>query len=97
MAPLPPPLTGEPLLGDDGKQVKLDVTDLGDISPNRDERKWAAQAYFFLRLLSPDVEVRLSGAKKSVDPQYNINDVELLGEIAQKDSDNNIEICIRLN
>ena len=95
LAPLTHPLTGEPLLGDDGKQVKPDVSNLGDISPNREERKWAAQANFFLRLLSPDAEVRLSGAKKCGDPPYNIDAVELLGEIAQKDSDNNIRYTAR--
>ena len=63
LAPLTHPLTGEPVLGDDGKQAKPDVLDLGDISPSRDERKVAAQAKFFLRLFSPDAEVRLSGAK----------------------------------
>ena len=95
LAPLTHPLTGEPVLGDDGKQAKPDVSDLGDISPNRDERKLAAQARFFLRLLSPDAEVRLSGAKKCGDPPYNIDAVELLGEIAQKDSDNNIRYTAR--
>ena len=95
LAPLTHPLTGEPVLGDDGKQAKPDVLDLGDISPNRDERKWAAQGKFFLRLLSPDAEVRLSGAKKCGDPPYNIDAVELLGEIAQKDSDNNIRYTAR--
>ena len=95
LAPLTHPLTGEPVLGDDGKQAKPDVSDLGDISPNRDERKVAAQARFFLRLLSPDAEVRLSGAKKCGDPPYNIDAVELLGEIAQKDSDNNIRYTAR--
>ena len=95
LAPLTHPLTGEPVLGDDGKQAKPDVSDLGDISPNRDERKWAAQGKFFLRLLSPDAEVRLSGAKKCGDPPYNIDAVELLGEIAQKDSDNNIRYTAR--
>ena len=95
LAPLTHPLTGEPVLGDDGKQAKPDVSDLGDISPNRDERKWAAQGKFFLRLLSPDAEVRLSGAKKCGDPPYNIDAVELLGEIAQKDSDNKIRYTAR--
>ena len=95
LAPLTYPLTGEPVLGDDGKQAKPDVLDLGDISPSRDERKVAAQARFFLRLFSPDAEVRLSGAKKCGDPPYNIDAVELLGEIAQKDSDNNIRYTAR--
>ena len=95
LAPLTHPLTGEPVLGDDGKQAKPDVLDLGDISPNRDERKVAAQAKFFLRLFSPDPEVRLSGAKKCGDPPYNIDAVELLGEIAQKDSDNKIRYTAR--
>ena len=95
LAPLTHPLTGEPVLGDDGKQAKPDVLDLGDISPNRDERKVAAQAKFFLRLFSPDAEVRLSGAKKCGDPPYNIDAVELLGEIAQKDSDNKIRYTAR--
>ena len=95
LAPLTHPLTGEPVLGDDGKQAKPDVLDLGDISPRRDERKVAAQARFFLRLFSPDPEVRLSGAKKCGDPPYNIDAVELLGEIAQKDSDNKIRYTAR--
>ena len=95
LAPLTYPLTGEPVLGDDGKQAKPDVLDLGDISPNRDERKVAAQARFFLRLFSPNAEVRLSGAKKCGDPPYNIDAVELLGEIAQKDSDNKIRYTAR--
>ena len=95
LAPLTHPLTGEPVLGDDGKQAKPDVLDLGDISPSRDERKVAAQARFFLRLFSPDAEVRLSGAKKCGDPPYNIDAVELLGEIAQKDSDNKIRYTAR--
>jgi len=95
LAPLTHPLTGEPVLGDDGKQAKPDVLDLGDISPNRDERKVAAQARFFLRLFSSDAEVRLSGAKKCGDPPYNIDAVELLGEIAQKDSDNKIRYTAR--
>ena len=95
LAPLTHPLTGEPVLGDDGKQAKPDVLDLGDISPNRDERKVAAQARFFLRLFSPNAEVRLSGAKKCGDPPYNIDAVELLGEIAQKDSDNKIRYTAR--
>jgi urea transport system permease protein len=95
LAPLTHPLTGEPVLGDDGKQAKPDVLDLGDISPSRDERKVAAQARFFLRLFSPDPEVRLSGAKKCGDPPYNIDAVELLGEIAQKDSDNKIRYTAR--
>ena len=95
LAPLTHPLTGEPVLGDDGKQAKPDVLDLGDISPNRDERKVTAQAKFFLRLFSPDAEIRLSGAKKCGDPPYNIDAVELLGEIAQKDSDNKIRYTAR--
>ena len=95
LAPLTHPLTGEPVLGDDGKQAKPDVLDLGDISPSRDERKVAAQAKFFLRLFSLDAEVRLSGAKKCGDPPYNIDAVELLGEIAQKDSDNKIRYTAR--
>ena len=95
LAPLTHPLTGEPVLGQDGKQAKPDVLNLGDISPNRDERKVAAQARFFLRLNSPDAGVRLSGAKKCGDPPYNIDAVGLLGEIAQKDSDNRIRYSAR--
>ena len=40
LAPLTHPLTGEPLLGDDGKQVKPDVSNLGDISPTSVLHGW---------------------------------------------------------
>ena len=95
LAPLTHPLTGKPVLGQDGKQAKPDVLDLGDISPSRDERKWASQARFFLRLHSPDAGVRLSGAKKCGDPPYNVDAVELLGDLAQKDPDSKIRYTAR--
>ena len=95
IAPLSDPLTRQPILGTDGKQLEILLEDLEEISPNRDERKLASQAKFFLRLFSPDAKMRLSGAKKCGDPPYNIDAVELLGEIAQKDSDNKIRYTAR--
>jgi len=90
IAPLSDPLTRQPILGTDDKQLEILLEDLEEISPNRDERKLASQAKFFLRLFSPDAEVRLSGAKKCGDPPYTVNALEFLGEIARNDADKKI-------
>jgi urea transport system permease protein len=87
IAPLSDPLTRQPILGTDGKQLEILLEDLEEISPNRDERKLASQAKFFLRLFSPDAKMRLSGAKKCGDPPYNVDALELLKEIANNDAD----------
>jgi urea transport system permease protein len=87
IAPLSDPLTREPIVGTDGKQLEILLEDLEEISPNRDERKLASQAKFFLRLFSPDAKMRLSGAKKCGDPPYNVDALELLKEIANNDAD----------
>ena len=95
IAPLSDPLTRQPILGTDGKQLEILLEDLEEISPNRDERKLASQAKFFLRLFSPDAKMRLSGAKKCGDPPYNVEAMELLGEIANNDADKKIRYFAR--
>ena len=50
IAPLSDPLTRQPILGTDGKQLEILLEELEEISPNRDERKLASQDKFFLRL-----------------------------------------------
>ena len=95
VAPLSDPLTRQPILGTDGKQLEILLEDLEEISPNRAERKLASQAKFFLRLFSPDAKMRLSGAKKCGDPPYNVEAMELLGEIANNDADKKIRYFAR--
>ena len=95
IAPLSDPMTRAPILGKDGKQLEILLEDLEEISPNRDERKLASQAKFFLRLFSPEVKVRTSGAKKCGDPPYNVDAMELLGEITKNDADKKIRYIAR--
>ena len=95
IAPLSDPLTREPIRGANGKQIEILAEELEEIAPNRDERKLASQAKFFLRLFSPDDKVRLSGAKKCGDPPYNVDALELLGEIARNDADKKIRYFAR--
>jgi len=60
IAPLSDPLTRQPILGTDGKQLEILLEDLEEISPNRDERKLASQAKFFLRLPRLFINIRIS-------------------------------------
>ncbi|MFP6900067.1 MAG: urea ABC transporter permease subunit UrtB, partial [Opitutales bacterium] len=85
-APLLDPLTGKAILIE-GKQAKPDVFDLEDISPGRKLRKLVNSSKFLLRLFSPDLEMRMSGAKKCGDPPYNADALPFLDEIVDTDDD----------
>ena len=85
LAPLSDPLTNAPLTDPQGRQLLVPVEDLIEISPSRAERRLANNAKFFLRLSSPDEELRLSGAKKCGDPPAVIDALDRLREMMKND------------
>jgi len=93
LAPLTPPLTGEPVLGADGKQAKPDILDLEDMSPDRAGRLAARNALFLLKLSSPNAESRLVAVKKSGTPPYNAEAIPFLEDMAQSDTDEPGRVC----
>jgi len=95
LAPLTHPLTGEPVLGDDGNQAKPDILDLEDMSPDRAGRLAARSALFLLKLSSPDRESRLVAVKKSGTPPYNAEALPFLEDIAENDPDEKIQFTAR--
>lgn len=95
LAPLTHPLTGEPVLGEDGNQAKPDVLDLGDMSPGRAERLAARSALFLLKLSSPNPESRLVAVKKSGTPPYNAEAVPFLEEMAEGDPDEKVKFAAK--
>ena len=95
LAPLVHPLTGEPVLGEDGKQAKPDVLDLGDMSPGRAERLAARSALFLLKLSSPNPESRLVAVRKSGTPPYNAEAVPFLEDMAKNDPDEKVQFAAR--
>ena len=95
LAPLTHPLTGEPVLGQDGKQAKPDILDLEDMSPDRAGRLATRSAIFLLKLSSPDPESRLVAVKKSGTPPYNAEALPFLEDIAENDPDEKIQFTAR--
>ena len=95
LAPLTHPLTGEPVLGADGKQAKPDILDLEDMSPDRAGRLAARSALFLLTLSSPDRESRLVAVKKSGTPPYNAEAIPFLEDMAQSDTDEKIRFTAK--
>ena len=95
LAPLTHPLTGEPVLGQDGKQAKPDIFDLEDMSPDRAGRLAARSALFLLKLSSPDPASRLVAGKKSGTPPYNAESVPFLTKMAENDPDEKIQFTAK--
>ena len=95
LAPLTHPLTGEPVLGQDGKQAKPDIFDLEDMSPDRAGRLAARSALFLLKLSSPDPESRLVAVKKSGTPPYNAEALPFLEDMAENDPDEKIQFTAK--
>jgi len=95
LAPLTHPLTGEPVLGDDGNQAKPDILDLEDMSPDRAGRLAARSALFLLKLSSPNPESRLVAVKKSGTPPYNAESIPFLTDMAENDPDEKIQFTAK--
>ena len=95
LAPLTHPLTGEPVLGADGKQAKPDILDLEDMSPDRAGRLAARNALFLLKLSSPNAESRLVAVKKSGTPPFNTEALPFLTDMAENDPDEKIQLTAR--
>lgn len=95
LAPLTHPLTGEPVLGQDGKQAKPDIFDLEDMSPDRAGRLAARSALFLLKLSSPDPESRLVAVKKSGTPPYNAEALPFLEDMAENDPGEKIQFTAK--
>ena len=95
LAPLTHPLTGEPVLGDDGNQAKPDILDLEDMSPDRAGRLAARSALFLLKLSSSDRESRLVAVKKSGTPPYNAESIPFLTDMAENDPDEKIQFTAK--
>ncbi|MFQ3169039.1 MAG: urea transport system permease protein [Limisphaerales bacterium] len=95
LAPLTHPLTGEPVLGADGKQAKPDILDLEDMSPDRAGRLAARSALFLLKLSSPNAESRLVAVKKSGTQPFNAEALPFLTDMAENDTDEKIKFTAR--
>ena len=78
-------LTGEPMLDASGKQYGIPLEEVQEVTASRAERKLANNAKFFVRLSSPDKEIRMSGAKKCGDPPGIIESVSQLEVMSEND------------